>query len=445
MKRILKVLIALAAGGCLLPSSAQGQSYTHPYTFITVAGTAGVTGGADGTNGAAQFSWPEGIAVDTNGNVYVVDNLEYTVRKVAPMGTNWVVTTIAGTAGEGGSADGTNGAARFYQPNGIALDRAGNLYVADSGNNTIREITPAGTNWVVTTIAGTANSSGGDDGTNQAALFKAPSGIAVDTNGNVFVADASTQTIRELTPAGTNWVVTTIAGTVGSQGSADGTNQAAKFYGPTGLTLDGAGNLYVADASNDTIRKLTPVGTNWMVTTIAGLPQAIGYSDGTGLNARFDLPSAIAADANGFLYVADTYNATIRILMPVGSTNWSVLTLAGTPEVPGDSDGIVQHAGFNYPFGLAADAAGRLFVGDTLNGTIRLGWFTPVPDVAIRLIDPVGMVVSWVGTPFFTLQTNADLRTGDWEDFGGTVLSVSGTNSVALPSVPSPLFFRLRD
>jgi hypothetical protein len=84
-------------------------------------------------------------------------------------------------------------------------------------------------------------------------------------------------------------------------------------------------------------------------------------------------------------------------------------------------------------------------VGDTLNGTIRLGWFTPVPDVAIRLIDPVGMVVSWVGTPFFTLQTNADLRTGDWEDFGGTVLSVSGTNSVALPSVPSPLFFRLRD
>ena len=446
MRNFLQRCIGLAAGACLFVPSVRGQaSYTRPYTFITIAGTAGVAGGADGTNGVALFSSPAGVAVDTNGNCYVVDNVKNTIRKVAPVGTNWVVTTIAGSpAGYSGSDDGTNGAARFYQPFGIALDRAGNLYLADSGNHTIREITPVGDNWVVTTIAGTAEVSGSDDGTNQTALFNNPWGIAVDASNHVFVADTGNHAIRELTLVGTNWISTTIAGAAGTNGSANGTNRAARFDGPAGLAVDGAGRLFVADANNDTIRKLTPVGTNWVVTTIAGQAQAGGNADGTGSDARFFVPLAIAVDTNGYLYVADTYNHTIRNLIPSGN-NWRVVTLAGNPTVDGSRDGIVQHALFNYPSGIAADSTGHLFVGDTENSTIRLGWFTPVPNVAISASVPGGSVVSWVGTPFFTLQTNADLSAADWVDYGGSAVSANGTNSIIFSPSSGGLFFRLRD
>src|ERR1019366_2088530 len=368
-----------------------------------------------------------------------------TIRKVAPVGTNWVVTTIAGSpAGDSGSDDGMNSAARFYQPIGIALDGAGNLYLADSGNHTIREITPVGDNWVVTTIAGTARVAGSDDGTNQAALFNNPWGIAVDASNNVFVADTGNHTIRKLTPAGTNWVSATIAGTAGVKGSANGANQTARFDGPTGLAVDAAGRLYVADANNDTIRMLTPVGTNWVVTTIAGQAQAGGHADGTGADAQFFVPSAITVDTNGYLYVADTYNHTVRNLIPSGN-NWRVVTLAGTPTVDGSRDGIVQHALFNYPFGIAADTDGHLFVGDTLNSTIRMGWFTPVPDVAVSAPGPDGSVISWVGMPFFTLQTNADLTNTNWVDYDGSAVNANGTNSITFPLASGCLFFRLRD
>lgn len=445
MKSVIKVLIALATGAFLFLPSARGQaSYLRPYTFITIAGTAGGAGGGDGTNAAAQFYWPEGVAVGANGNLYVVDNFENTVRMIAPVGTNWVVTTIAGVAGVNGGADGTNAVARFYQPSGIAPDGAGNLYVADSGNNTIRELTPMGTNWIVTTIAGTVLVNGSADGTNQAASFASPSGIAVDASGHVFVADTGNQIIRELTPMGTNWIVTTIAGTPGASGSTDGANQSAQFNGPTGLAVDGAGNLYVADANNDTIRELTPAGTNWGVTTIAGQAQVGGSADGNGPNAQFYSPSSVAADTNGNLYVTDTYNQTIRGLVFTG-TNWQVTTLAGSPGLSGSEDGIVQYARFNYPFGIAVDPAGRLFVGDTVNDTIRLGWSTPVPDVAVSALPSGGAVVSWPGTDFFTLQTNANLAAGDWVDYGGPAVSANGSNTVTFPPIRSPLFFRLRD
>jgi sugar lactone lactonase YvrE len=316
--------------------------------------------------------------------------------------------------------------------------------VADGGNNTIRKLTPVGTNWAVTTIAGTANTIGGSaDGTNQAASFYYPSGVAVDTNGNVFVADASNNNIREVTPVGTNWVVTTIAGTASaSGGSADGTNQAAQFYGPSGLALDGAGNLYVADTSNDTIRKLTPVGTNWVVTTIAGQAQAGGSTDGGGLDARFDLPYGIAADTNGNLYVADTYNHTIRLIAPA-DTNWVVSTLAGVPGSPGGSDGIIWQALFNYPFGITTDGTGRVFVGDTINGTIRMGLLTPVPDLVISPAVPDGVMVSWPGVDVFTLQTNADLNTINWVNYGAAHVVGNGTNSVTISPAAGQLFFRL--
>ena len=179
------------------------------------------------------------MAVDGSGNVYVADSGNYTIRKITPAG---VVSTLAGLAGSSGSADGTGSAARFYYPTGVAVDGSGNVYVADTGNYTIRKITPAG---VVSTLAGLAGSTGSADGTGSAARFYYPYGVAVDGSGNVYVADTGNYTIRKITPAG---VVSTLAGTAGSSGSADGTGSAARFNYPTGVAVDGSGNVYVADS-----------------------------------------------------------------------------------------------------------------------------------------------------------------------------------------------------
>src|SRR6516162_64795 len=166
----------------VLTGSLGAQSVYTPYTFTTLAGAASI-GSADGTGSGARFFYPHGVATDSSGNVYVADAGNNTIRKITPAG---VVTTLAGLAGSSGSADGTGSAARFFQPQGVATDSLGNVYVADTPNNTIRKITPAG---VVTTLAGLAGSHGTNDGTGSAARFYNPWGVATDASGNVYVAD----------------------------------------------------------------------------------------------------------------------------------------------------------------------------------------------------------------------------------------------------------------
>ena len=318
----------------------------------TLAGLAGNWGNADGTNSNARFGEAYGIAVDGAGNVYVADTYNYTIRRLAPAGTNWVVTTLAGSAGNYGSADGTNSDARFDYPTGLALDPAGNIYVTDAGNNLIRKLTPVGTNWVVTTLAGSAGVSGSADGTNSQALFDSPEAVTLDGSGNLYVADAYNNTIRKITPVGANWVVTTLAGLAGQWGSADGLGNSARFDYPTSLALDRDGNIYVADANNNTIRKVTPVGTNWMVSTAVGVA-SIGSVDATGRLAQFYNPYGVAVDTNGNVYVADSDNNTIRRITPAGA----VSTLAGSPRVTGTADGTNSGARFNLPWGIAVDGA----------------------------------------------------------------------------------------
>jgi hypothetical protein len=182
-----------------------------------------------------------------------------------------------------------------------------------------------GTNWVVTTLAGLAGNQGTNDGTNSNARFNNPLGVTVDTNGNLFVADTGNNLIREVTPAGTNWVVTTVAGYEGSYGTNDGKGGDAQFNQPWGLAVDFDDSVYVADHFNSTIRKVTPSGTNWMVTTLAGLPGVSGTNDGTGSNARFYFPVGVAVDKGGSLYVADFDNFTIRKGYPPGSVPHPVL------------------------------------------------------------------------------------------------------------------------
>jgi len=317
----------------------------------TFGGTAGKVGSADGTGAAARFNGPSGVAVDSAGNVYVADAHNYIIRKVTPAG---VVTTLAGKASTFGSADGTGAEARFDEPFGVAVDSAGNVYVADSANHTIRKVTAAG---VVTTLAGTARMTGGADGDGAAARFYGPFGVAVDSAGNVYATDSGT--LRKVTPAG---VVTTLAGTAGVFGSEDGTGAAARFDFPAGVSVDRAGNLYVADRVNQTIRMVTAAG---VVTTLAGTANMIGSEDGTGA-ARFLFPSSATVDSDGNLYVADRDNHTIRKV----TADRVVTTIAGTAGLHGSADG-TDTARFFFPVGVGVDSASNLYVADSNNHTIR--------------------------------------------------------------------------
>ena len=301
------------------------------------------------------FQYPASIAMDASGNLYVADTLDNTIRKITSAG---VVSTLAGASGEAGSQDGTDGGARFNHPDGVTVDSAGNIYVTDNGNATIRKITSAG---VVTTLAGTAGVRGSADATGSAASFGSPTGIAVDTAGNLYVADTSNDTIRKITSGG---AVSTLAGTAATPGNADGTGNAARFNLPRGVTVDPTGNVYIADTANATIRKITPAG---VVTTMAGTAGVTGTADGLGASARFNQPYGVSVDATGNVYVADTGNDTIRAVTPGGA----VVTLAGMPGIAGLKDGAGSSAEFNLPHGLMV-SAGSIYVADTGNSTIRL-------------------------------------------------------------------------
>jgi hypothetical protein len=299
-------------------SNSSIRKITAAGVVTTLAGSTGY-GSADGTGPAARFGGDTGVAVDSTGNIYVADQSNSTIRKITDVG---VVTTLAGTAGVMGSADGAGGVARFYYPARVAVDSAGNLYAADRFNHTIRKITATG---LVTTLAGTAGQFGRTDGTGVAARFYDPASVAVDSAGNVYVADSNNHLIRKITDAG---VVTTLAGTARVSGSNGGMGAVARFNRPTGVAVDSAGNVYVADTDNSIIRKVTAAG---FVTTLAGTAGVSGSADGTGAAARFNRPASVVVDLAGDVYVADRFNSIIRKITAAGVTT----TVAGRAGVTG--------------------------------------------------------------------------------------------------------------
>ena len=323
---------------------------TQAGVVTTVAGTVNVAGSTDGSGAAARFRLPVALAVDASGTVIVADRDNFAIRKVTPAGA---VSTFAGAAIVQGSADGAAGVATFNTPFGVAVDASGTIYVADYFNATIRRITALGT---TTTLAGVAGATGYADGAGAAARFVTPQGIAVDTAGNVYVADKSAQTIRKISPTG---VVTTLAGSPTVRGSADGTGAAASFNDPAAVAVDAAGVVYVVD-NGPTVRRITPAG---VVTTIAGGAGRVGAVDGPGSVASFRFPQGITVDAAGNLYVADAGNAVIRKITSAGV----VSTIAGTAGATGTVDGQGGAARFTLPTGIAVDASGIVFVAD-LNG-----------------------------------------------------------------------------
>lgn len=228
----------------------------------------------------------------------MADNWNHTVRKITAAG---VVSTLAGTPGQPGGTDGTGTAAAFFYPYGAAVDKAGNVFVTDSNNHTVRKITPSG---VVTTLAGTAGVWGNADGQGPVASFNRPLGVAVDAAGNLYVADSNNHTLRKITPAG---LVTTFAGMVGACGKADGVGVAASFCVPTGVAIDPSGNLYVTDSNNHTVRKITSAAT---VTTLVGVPENGGFTPGA-LPGLLSYPQSLAI-SNGALYITMN-NAVVQV------------------------------------------------------------------------------------------------------------------------------------
>jgi sugar lactone lactonase YvrE len=369
----------------------------------------GAPRGIDGLGSAAKFDNPRGIAVDVSGNVYVADTLDSTIRKITPAGR---VSTLAGTAGKDGHEDGQGTAARFDMPSGLAIDSSGNIYVADTWNNTIRKITPDG---LVTTLAGVAGLGGRDykgglDGPGSKATFKTPSGVAVDSGGNVYVADEGDNLIRKISPEG---VVNTLAGSTGNDGNIHG-----PFRGPDSVAVDSSGNVYVADTGNNCIRKITASG---IVTTLAGLPGPGGGSvDGTGSAARFNTPSSVSVDANGNVYVFDFF--TIRKITPDGV----VTTLAGKAgkmdrnESTGGYDGTGKGARFSSTGGIAIDAKGMIYVADTF---LTYG--------IIRKVTPDGVVTTLAGTTKGFTSADGKGTLAKFDEPRGVAVSAKGIVYVA--------------
>lgn len=340
------------------------------YTFNHFAGALdGANGFIDGTGTAARMNSPVAVALDSAGNLYVCDGSNYTVRKISPAGA---VTTIAGAVGQPGSVDGSSAVARFNVTEGIAVDQTGNVYVSDWGNSTIRKITSSG---VVSTFAGMAQQPGSADGIGVAAQFKNPAGLAIDSAGNLYVADFGNNRIRKITPGG---VVSTLAGS--TMGYADGTGTAARFNGPYGVAVDSGGTVYVADSGNSVIRVITPGGA---VTTIAGIASVIGSSDGIGYSARFAIPMALCVDNGGNIFITDSGNQTVRKMTP----DRNVVTIGGSPGVRGRTDGQGALALFSTPSAIAVDTSGTLYIADSLNNAIRQG--LPVADTSGTPSAPV--------------------------------------------------------
>jgi len=320
------------------------------------AGLGGSPGSADGPLAIARFNDPRGLAFDGIGNLYVAESGNHTVRKIAPDG---IVSTLAGLAGTIGSTDGTGADARFSGPKGLALAPDGALFVADTDNSTIRKVTAAG---VVTTFAGLAGAIGSVDGPGATARFNQPWGITVDGSGNVLVADTFNHTIRKITPAG---VVSTISGAPLAPGTTDGPAADARFFLPNGLAIGSDGTLYIGDEVNHTVRKMTPGG---LVSTLAGMPGVSGAADGTGSDARFNETEDVVVDGGGNVFVVDEDNFTLRRITPAGV----VTTIAGMPGVPGNADGVGTTARFGEMDAIVLDRTGRLFVTDIDNDTIRM-------------------------------------------------------------------------
>ncbi len=376
-----------------------------PYHFTTLG------------RGSLRFGSPAGLVLDAAGNLYVSDSASNTISKVSKDGS---VVLIAGAPnGEAGNADGLGTTARFNSPKGLAIDSSGNLFVADYYNAEIRMIS---TNGVVSTLTGTNSWFSRFnflDGPPSTATLRGPCGLGFDSVGHLFFTDTRNNAVRFVDPLGN---VTTPFGTqrwyegIGltlQGGWADGSGADVQFQFPSGLAADSLTNVYVGDAQNNVIRKIVPAGTNWLVSTFAGMPTQPGMSDGQGSMARFGGTAGLATDSQGNLFVADNVNNTIRMVSPNGyvTTIGGMTLLDEYYQVVGGSgnvDGTGLEARFNMPQAIAVDAFGTLYVADSGNGSIRVGVpAVPSPWLSQITLTNGNVLLQLLGLPSTTYVLQA--------------------------------------
>ena len=354
----------------------------YSWNWALYTGTPNGSGAANGSLAQATYNGITAIATDASGNVYVAEAGNHVIRRITPQGQ---VSVFAGAAGVAGSADGVGANARFNQPFGLAADRSGNLYVADTDNHTIRKIVIATA--TVSTIAGAAGQYGYVDATGTAARFATPAGVAVNAAGELFVSDYSNKLIRRITLA--TGAVTTFAGGLNTSG-----NSARYYSAPWGLAIDSAGNLFVADNAN--IRKVLPDGTG--VEFAGDINGVTGFSDGAGGIARFNRPTQLAIDAQDNLYVTDLNNNVVRQISPRGE----VRTIGGEPSRNAHNVGTAEAAAFGNPRAIAIDAGGFLYVG-TMMSLIDIGQRQAGPGAPRIVTQPEPQSVASGGTVSFTV------------------------------------------
>ena len=402
----------------------------HAQVITTVAGSS--LKGDGGAATAANLANPFGVAVDGSGNLYIADQSNHRIRKVS---TSGIITTVAGTGTYGFSGDGGAAtAANLANPAGVALDASGNLYIADSQNNRIRKVSTSG---IITTMAGNGTATfSGDSGTATTASLNNPAGVAVDGSGNLYIADQSNHRIRKVSTSG---VITTVAGNGTASFSGDsGTATTASLNNPAGVAVDANGNLYIADQQNQRIREVSTAG---IITTIAGNGTASYSGDGAAATAAsLNNPAGIAVDASGNLYIADASNHRVRMI----SISNTITTVAGNGAASYSGDGTTATTASLYsPSGVAVDVNGNLYIADSQNNRIRKvptsGIISTVAGngtvnyggdggaaTAASLSNPVGLALDGTGNLYITDQQNQRIRE---VSTAGIITTVAGNGS----------------
>ncbi len=393
------------------------DSYNHSIRKLTIAsgevatlaGSPGNFGREDGIGSDARFNYPSGVAVHDSGDVYLADSRGNTIRRISPLGE---VVRVAGAA-SGGDAyiDGPAETQSLNYPHGLAVAPDRTVYFCEMQRHTIRVLRPDGS---VSMLAGREGLAGSADGTGDAARFNFPSGIALDRDGNLFIADSNNHVIRRIAAGTSN--VTTFAGLALAAGSEDGTTN-ARFRFPDGVATDSEGSVYVADTSNHTIRKITPARE---VTTLAGLPQADGAANGSGSAARFSYPIALAVDSSGTVFVVDANNMTIRRI--IGNT---VSTIGGVTQVQGYLDGPGLSAVFFNPNGIAVGRDGTLYISESGNNIVRRGELLSVPAVSA---PPRSITVAVGSTGILNVSATGGALAYQWQLNGVPLAGATSSN-----------------
>ncbi|MCB4791590.1 MAG: carboxypeptidase regulatory-like domain-containing protein [Elusimicrobia bacterium] len=387
--------------------------YGGYYAITTVAGNGDPGYSGDGGSAtAAKLYDPRGVAVDAAGNIYFSDNANSVVRKISPSG---IISTIAGdgTGVAGYSGDGSSAtSAKLKNPQGIAVDASGNVYIADFGNNVIRKVDASGN---ISTIAGTGTADfSGDGGSAASSALNQPWGVAVDASGNVYIAEYNNQKIRKVTSG----IISTFAGTGVFGYSGDGGNAtSAKLWNPTHVAVDASGNVYIADMGNRRIRKVT----SGIITTIAGNGTAAYLGDGdSATSAELNVPWGVAVDVSGNVYIADYYNQRIR---KVSSGLISTIAGDGTAGFSGDG-GNATSAHINFPQEIAVDVAGNVYIGDSANNRIRKVYYQPTGIISGNVTNSDG-ITAVSGALVTALQTNVMKSSSTTDSSGHYSLTLS--------------------